>query len=109
MCNGHSECKVDAKKCDQPCQHNTEGDNCEKCAQGYFGIPVNGGQCEGKFNVFKHLKKKRKTRQNTRTTSCNLTNFFSKLILKDFTDFYELFRYFCNEYQCNVILQGLHE
>ena len=56
MCNGHSECKVDAKKCDQPCQHNTEGDNCEKCAQGYFGIPVNGGQCEGKFNVFKHLK-----------------------------------------------------
>ena len=59
-------------------------------------------------STFSNIKK-RKTRQNTRATSCNLTNFFSKLILKDFTDFYELFRYFCNEYQCNVILQGLHE
>ena len=50
MCNGHSKCEAEAKKCDQPCQHNTEGEHCEKCAQGYFGIPVNGGQCEG--NIF---------------------------------------------------------
>lgn len=48
MCNGHSACTKDPKSCDQPCQHNTEGEHCGQCAQGYFGLPVNGGECEGK-------------------------------------------------------------
>ena len=49
MCNGHSACTEDSKKCDQPCLHNTEGENCEQCAQGFFGVPVNGGECEGMY------------------------------------------------------------
>ena len=85
MCNGHSECKVDAKKCDQPCQHNTEGDNCEKCAQGYFGIPVNGGQCEGKFNVFKHLKKKNSSKYTSNKLQFN--ELFFKANFKRFRRF----------------------
>ena len=36
MCNGHSACTKDPTKCDQPCQHNTEGQQCEKCAKGRF-------------------------------------------------------------------------
>ena len=47
MCNGHSSCTKDPMNCDQPCQNNTEGDHCEKCAKGYFGSPVNGGTCDG--------------------------------------------------------------
>jgi hypothetical protein len=49
MCNGHSACTEDSKKCDQPCLHNTEGEHCEQCAQGFFGVPVNGGECEGMY------------------------------------------------------------
>ena len=51
MCNGHSACTKDSKSCDQPCLDNTEGEHCEKCAQGYFGVPVNGGECEGKYDL----------------------------------------------------------
>ena len=47
MCNGHSSCTKDPMNCDQPCQNNTEGEHCEKCAKGYFGSPVNGGVCDG--------------------------------------------------------------
>ena len=47
MCNGHSSCTKDPMNCDQPCQNNTEGEHCEKCAKGYFGSPVNGGLCDG--------------------------------------------------------------
>ena len=46
MCNGHSACTKNPTKCDQPCQHNTEGQQCERCAKGYFGSPVNGGTCQ---------------------------------------------------------------
>ena len=55
MCNGHSACTEDSKKCDQPCLHNTEGEHCEKCAQGYFGVPVNGGRCEGMYITLRSL------------------------------------------------------
>ena len=58
MCNGHSVCTDDPKSCDQPCLDNTEGEHCEKCAQGYFGVPVNGGECEGEFfflNLFRQF------------------------------------------------------
>ena len=56
MCNGHSVWTDDPKSCDQPCLDNTEGEHCEKCAQGYFGVPVNGGECEGEsFLFFKNL------------------------------------------------------
>ena len=34
MCNGHSACTKNPTKCDQPCQHNTEGQQCERCAKG---------------------------------------------------------------------------
>jgi hypothetical protein len=34
--------------CKQPCDHNTEGNHCEKCSKGYFGNAVNGGTCESK-------------------------------------------------------------
>ena len=49
QCNGHSQCS-DPKKpdhCDQPCKEHTIGEQCEKCDEGYFGNPVNGGTCKG--------------------------------------------------------------
>ena len=49
MCNGHSQCTIDEKSCDKPCNHHTEGDHCDRCSKGYFGFPVNGGECERKF------------------------------------------------------------
>ena len=52
QCNGHSKCSNPENPgvCDQPCNDNTVGDHCEKCAEGYFGNPVNGGTCKGKFH-----------------------------------------------------------
>ena len=49
MCNGHSKCSMDGKTCDKPCNHHTEGDHCDRCSKGYFGFPVNGGECESKL------------------------------------------------------------
>jgi len=47
QCNGHSRCLKDSPGvCEQPCQHNTMGDHCERCSDGYFGHPVNGGECK---------------------------------------------------------------
>lgn len=45
QCNGHSTCP-DTKQCKQPCANLTYGQNCEKCKAGYWGNPVNGGQCQ---------------------------------------------------------------
>uniref|UniRef100_A0A674B6M8 Laminin, alpha 2 n=1 Tax=Salmo trutta TaxID=8032 RepID=A0A674B6M8_SALTR len=47
QCNGHSEaCDPETSIC-QNCQHNTEGDRCERCAPEYYGV-VRGrpGDCK---------------------------------------------------------------
>ncbi|OTF80446.1 hypothetical protein BLA29_001100 [Euroglyphus maynei] len=44
QCNGHSKCRFPGI-CDQPCQHNTEGVNCERCRPTFYGDPINGGFC----------------------------------------------------------------
>ena len=50
QCNGHSTCSGEDKSvCDQPCDHSTNGANCEKCSKGYYGDAVNGGTCQGKL------------------------------------------------------------
>ncbi|XP_065556623.1 attractin-like isoform X2 [Artemia franciscana] len=45
QCNGHSYCEPGTSECKQPCRNLTEGPNCQTCVQGYFGNPVNGGNC----------------------------------------------------------------
>lgn len=44
QCNGHSTCP-DSKTCIMPCNNLTTGANCERCRDGYWGNPVNGGKC----------------------------------------------------------------
>jgi len=52
QCNGHSKCAMKSvlptlsseEQCTS-CTHHTEGENCERCADGYFGDPRNGGNC----------------------------------------------------------------
>ncbi|KAL3861185.1 hypothetical protein ACJMK2_007245 [Sinanodonta woodiana] len=42
VCNGHSsECDPETGVC-RNCQHNTEGDSCEKCSAGYYGDAKRG-------------------------------------------------------------------
>jgi len=45
QCNGHSNC-TQPGICAQPCQHRTQGRHCERCTDGYYGNPVNGGGCK---------------------------------------------------------------
>lgn len=44
QCNGHSVCTNQTGICDG-CKHMTEGTHCEVCQEGYYGTPVNGGNC----------------------------------------------------------------
>ncbi len=48
QCHGHSNCSASdgGDVCALPCADHTEGDHCERCAEGYFGDAVNGGSCE---------------------------------------------------------------
>lgn len=47
QCNGHSTCMNNTDVCIHPCSNNTEGRNCESCIKGFYGNPINGGECKG--------------------------------------------------------------
>ncbi|UYV73510.1 ATRN [Cordylochernes scorpioides] len=49
QCNGHSSCVANTSLCIQPCRDLTEGSNCQQCMAGYYGNPVNGGNCTACF------------------------------------------------------------
>ena len=60
QCNGHSTCNVTGPgvaTCQQPCGDNTQGEHCERCSDGYYGHPVNGGQCSRWTSEFKYSSK----------------------------------------------------
>lgn len=44
QCNGHSNC-LSPNVCHKPCKHLTEGTHCQYCMAGYYGNPINGGNC----------------------------------------------------------------
>ena len=43
QCNGHSVCDSNNECID--CEDNTTGEQCQRCADGFFGNPLNGGNC----------------------------------------------------------------
>lgn len=48
QCNGHSTCPINSSMCNQPCGNMTQGEKCERCVPGYYGIAINGGTCNRK-------------------------------------------------------------
>ncbi|XP_012260217.2 attractin-like protein 1 isoform X2 [Athalia rosae] len=46
QCNGHSTCLPNSSVCIQPCANLTHGPHCDKCIPGYYGSPLNGGNCQ---------------------------------------------------------------
>lgn len=48
QCNGHSHCSTDSNTCES-CKDLTEGLHCQKCMEGHYGNPVNGGTCRPCF------------------------------------------------------------
>lgn len=49
QCNGHSICPLATSSCQKPCNNLTEGNLCQHCMAGYYGNPVNGGNCSACF------------------------------------------------------------
>ncbi|XP_071792859.1 attractin-like isoform X3 [Asterias amurensis] len=45
QCNGHSQCVNETSSICVNCQNNTTGPQCQTCAEGFFGDPLNGGSC----------------------------------------------------------------
>ncbi|XP_067125746.1 attractin-like protein 1 [Centruroides vittatus] len=67
QCNGHSTCINDTDVCLQPCSNLTQGPYCQHCIAGYYGNPVNGGNCTPCFcNNHSHL-----CEQKTGKCHCN--------------------------------------
>ncbi|XP_053204126.1 attractin-like protein 1 [Panonychus citri] len=55
QCNGHSHCTPETSVCEN-CKDLTEGLNCQKCMEGHYGNPVNGGTCRPCF-CYNHSSK----------------------------------------------------
>uniref|UniRef100_A0A8D8ZS86 Attractin-like protein 1 n=1 Tax=Cacopsylla melanoneura TaxID=428564 RepID=A0A8D8ZS86_9HEMI len=45
QCNGHATCDPANSSLCLPCSNLTAGPHCEKCINGYYGSPLNGGKC----------------------------------------------------------------
>lgn len=52
QCNGHSTCPYNSSACNQPCGNMTQGEKCERCVPGYYGIAINGGTCVRKYQIY---------------------------------------------------------
>ncbi|KAL1450008.1 hypothetical protein WDU94_002471 [Cyamophila willieti] len=45
QCNGHATCDPANSSLCLPCSNLTTGPHCERCINGYYGSPLNGGKC----------------------------------------------------------------
>ena len=98
-CNGHSQCKAGTSICNKPCLHDTEGEHCEECKQGFFGNAINGGKCLAcKCNGHSHDCDKRTGRCFCTTKgmighhcqNCDQSNHYFGNPTKESTCFYNL-------------------